>query len=73
MSPAFLRRGNTNLNSRAVVFNTEAHPFIAPAEKPVYGSGKLRPASEFEPFKATSGPLPLVSSSPKLPTKIPDQ
>ncbi|KAI0631101.1 seven-hairpin glycosidase [Trametes polyzona] len=54
------------------VFNTEAHPFIAPAEKPVYGSGKLRPASEFEPFQTTSGPIPLVSFSPKLPTKIPN-
>ncbi|KAI0366836.1 seven-hairpin glycosidase [Pilatotrama ljubarskyi] len=54
------------------VFNTEAHPFIAPPEKAVYGSGTLRPASQFQPFKSTSGPLPLVSFSPKLPTKIPN-
>ncbi|KAI8976706.1 seven-hairpin glycosidase [Trametes punicea] len=54
------------------VFNTEAQPFIAPPELPVYGSGHLRPASEFQPFKATSGPLPLVSFAPKLPAKIPN-
>ncbi|KAI0676455.1 seven-hairpin glycosidase [Trametes maxima] len=54
------------------VFNTEAHPFIAPPEKAVYGSGKLRSAAEFQPFKAMSGPIPAVSSSPKLPTKIPN-
>ncbi|KAI0942114.1 hypothetical protein AcW1_009570 [Taiwanofungus camphoratus] len=42
------------------VFNTEAHPFKAPAAKPVYGSGSLlntNPSS----FKATTGPLPQVS------------
>ncbi|KAH9855351.1 seven-hairpin glycosidase [Lenzites betulinus] len=52
------------------VFNTEAHPFIAPPAKSVYGSGKLTASTE--PFKSTSGPLPLVSFSPKLPGKIPN-
>ncbi|RPD61256.1 glycoside hydrolase family 47 protein [Lentinus tigrinus ALCF2SS1-6] len=47
------------------VFNTEAHPFIAPAEKSSYGSGKLRGANGS--FKTTSGPLPEVSFAPKLP------
>ncbi|KAI0672478.1 glycoside hydrolase [Trametes maxima] len=37
-----------HINLDEWVFNTEAHPFIAPAEKDVYGSGKIRPASDFQ-------------------------
>ncbi|TBU25617.1 glycoside hydrolase family 47 protein [Dichomitus squalens] len=53
------------------VFNTEAHPYIAPPAKASYGSGKLRgPAST--PFKPLSGNLPLVSAAAKLPVKEPN-
>ncbi|CDO70470.1 Glycoside Hydrolase Family 47 protein [Trametes cinnabarina] len=52
------------------VFNTEAHPFIAPPELPSYGSGHLT-SENTKPFKAVSGPLPAVSFNPKLPAKIP--
>ncbi|OBZ67545.1 hypothetical protein A0H81_12448, partial [Grifola frondosa] len=50
-----------NISLDNFVFNTEGHPFKAPAELSVYGSGQLRSASEFSPFKTTSGPLPQVS------------
>ena len=42
------------------VFNTEGHPYVAPAAKAVYGSGKLYPQPP-EPFKTDLGSLPLVS------------
>ncbi|KAI0738967.1 seven-hairpin glycosidase [Daedaleopsis nitida] len=52
------------------VFNTEAHLFIAPAEKSSYGSGKRHVAPG--PFKTKSGPLPAVSFAPKLPAEGPN-
>ena len=52
------------------MFNTEAHPFIAPAEKASYGSGKRHVAAG--PFKTKSGPLPAVSFAPKLPAEHPN-
>lgn len=57
-----------------VVFNTEAHPFIAPPAKPVYGSGKTLASNG--PFKAQAGPpLPAISPSAKQPqgVKVPSQ
>jgi len=56
------------------VFNTEAHPFIAPPAKPVYGSGKTLASNG--PFKAQAGPpLPAISPSAKQPqgVKVPSQ
>ena len=52
------------------VFNTEAHPFVAPAAKSVYGSGKTEASAQ--PFKVKTGPLPAVSFAPKLPVKEPN-
>ncbi|KAI0794361.1 glycoside hydrolase family 47 protein [Fomes fomentarius] len=51
------------------VFNTEAHPFIAPPAKGQYGSGKRRVVPG--KFTSTSGKLPAVSPAPKLPTQRP--
>ena len=48
------------------VFNTEAHPYIAPAAKSSYGSGQLYPESSV-PFKTNPGILPLVSPAAKIP------
>ncbi|KAM5534000.1 hypothetical protein V8D89_012320 [Ganoderma adspersum] len=48
------------------VFNTEAHPYIAPAAKSSYGSGQLYTESSV-PFKTNSGMLPLVSPAAKIP------
>ncbi|GJE85507.1 glycoside hydrolase family 47 protein [Phanerochaete sordida] len=46
------------------VFNTEAHPFLAPPAKPVYGSGKLTNPGKLKlPFTPTAN-LPLVSFVP---------
>ncbi|PIL23449.1 hypothetical protein GSI_14760 [Ganoderma sinense ZZ0214-1] len=42
------------------VFNTEAHPYVAPPAKASYGSGQLYPQPP-EPFKTNPGALPLVS------------
>ncbi|KAJ7591434.1 glycoside hydrolase family 47 protein [Mycena floridula] len=47
------------------VFNTEAHPFLAPPAKEVYGTGIL-PAST-TPFRVVAGPLPAVSRIPAVP------
>ena len=52
------------------MFNTEAHPFVAPAAKSVYGSGKTEASAQ--PFKVKTGPLPAVSFAPKLPVKEPN-
>ncbi|PPQ89224.1 hypothetical protein CVT25_001303 [Psilocybe cyanescens] len=55
------------------VFNTEAHPFIAPPAKPVYGSTIRAPTA---PFSLRKGPpLPAISPNPKLPQpiKVPPQ
>jgi mannosyl-oligosaccharide alpha-1,2-mannosidase len=43
-----------------VVFNTEAHPFMAPPAKVNYGSGKLA-ASTIDKFVLRPGALPAVS------------
>ncbi|KAI0643933.1 seven-hairpin glycosidase [Trametes meyenii] len=51
----------THIHLDEWVFNTEAHPFIAPPEKDVYGSGRIRPASEFQLFKLTQGSAPTSS------------
>ncbi|KAF8960356.1 glycoside hydrolase family 47 protein [Flammula alnicola] len=51
------------------VFNTEAHPFMAPPAKAVYGSGILTPT---KPFQLKQGPpLPAISPNPKLPKPLP--
>lgn len=56
---------------RPVVFNTEAHPFIAPAAKAVYGSPQsiLKPTGTFQLKQGP--PLPAISPNAKLPTPIP--
>ncbi|KAF5311118.1 hypothetical protein D9619_007980 [Psilocybe cf. subviscida] len=53
------------------VFNTEAHPFIAPPAKPVYGSvNSIR--APLGPFTLKTGPpLPAISPIPRLPKQIP--
>jgi mannosyl-oligosaccharide alpha-1,2-mannosidase len=43
-----------------VVFNTEAHPFMAPPAKDNYGSGKFA-ASTTDKFVLRPGALPAVS------------
>ncbi|KAM5533998.1 hypothetical protein V8D89_012318 [Ganoderma adspersum] len=53
------------------VFNTEAHPYIAPPAKGSYGSGKLATSSS-QPFETNSGELPLVSAAAKIPATRPD-
>ena len=52
------------------VFNTEAHPYIAPAAKASYGSGQLYTDSTV-PFKTNRGILPLVSAAAKIPAMRP--
>ncbi|KAI1786736.1 glycoside hydrolase family 47 protein [Ganoderma leucocontextum] len=52
------------------VFNTEAHPYIAPAAKASYGSGQLSTESSV-PFTTNSGTLPLVSPAVKIPATRP--
>ncbi|KAI1787578.1 glycoside hydrolase family 47 protein [Ganoderma leucocontextum] len=52
------------------VFNTEAHPYKAPAAKQSYGSGQLSPTSS-QPFKTNPGQLPLVSPAAKIPATRP--
>ncbi|KAI1787579.1 glycoside hydrolase, partial [Ganoderma leucocontextum] len=49
------------------VFNTEAHPYIAPAAKASYGSGQLYPEPS-EPFKTNLGALPLRCTIRAWPT-----
>ena len=48
------------------VFNTEAHPFIAPPAKDSYGSGKLVPSTT-DQFVMRPGPLPGVSPVARIP------
>ena len=43
-----------------VVFNTEAHPLMAPPAKDSYGSGELA-ASTVDKFVLNPGALPAVS------------
>ena len=54
-----------------VVFNTEAHLFIAPPAKAVYGSPQsiLTPTGTFQLKQGP--PLPAISPNVKLPTPIP--
>ena len=52
------------------VFNTEAHPYVAPSAKRRYGSGKLVATSN-QPFKTNPGELPLVSPAAKIPATRP--
>ncbi|KDR80123.1 hypothetical protein GALMADRAFT_223020 [Galerina marginata CBS 339.88] len=57
-----------HINIDKFVFNTEAHPFMAPPAKAVYGSGILTPT---KPFTLKQGPpLPAISPNPKLPKAI---
>jgi mannosyl-oligosaccharide alpha-1,2-mannosidase len=60
-----------HINIDKFVFNTEAHPFIAPPAKPVYGSpNSIR--APLGPFKLKTGPpLPAISPIPQLPKQIP--
>ncbi|KAL0567695.1 hypothetical protein V5O48_014298 [Marasmius crinis-equi] len=52
------------------VFNTEAHPFIAPAPKAVYGSGKLlTPSDSFVPTEVDTPP-PEISPNKFLPIPL---
>ena len=52
--------------SNQFVFNTEAHPYLAPPPKPSYGSGKIGGGKRVKlPFTPT-GKLPLVSPAPLL-------
>ncbi|KAK1217329.1 hypothetical protein PQX77_020010 [Marasmius sp. AFHP31] len=43
------------------VFNTEAHPFVAPPLKPTYGSGNLIPSTATFAPTPVDGPLPEIS------------
>ena len=40
------------------VFNTEAHPFMAPPAKDGYGTGKIAPSTMTEKFLLHHGELP---------------
>ncbi len=48
---------------RQVVFNTEAHPLMAPPAKDNYGSGNLAPSTT-DKFVLRPGPLSAVSQLP---------
>ncbi|KAK1225115.1 hypothetical protein PQX77_011985 [Marasmius sp. AFHP31] len=53
------------------VFNTEAHPFVAPPLKPTYGSGNLIPTTtSFAPTSIEDGTLPEISPNRFLPTPL---
>lgn len=54
------------------VFNTEAHPFTAPAAKPTYGSPTIAPPTNTKPFVVISGPLPAISADVHLPKQLKD-
>lgn len=47
------------------VFNTEAHPFIAPPAKSTYGSGQLQPSTTVG-FVNQPGPIPQPSPKPNI-------
>lgn len=47
------------------VFNTEAHPFMAPAAKSTYGSGQLQPSTTGS-FVNQPGPIPQPSTLPSI-------
>jgi mannosyl-oligosaccharide alpha-1,2-mannosidase len=56
-----------HINLDQWVFNTEAHPFIAPPPKLIYTDGSLFPHTHWpSPFKTTNGPLPKVSPIPGI-------
>jgi hypothetical protein len=63
LSPSILTQADHL--SRADVFNTEAHPFKAPAAKDVYGSTTPFATSSHssKPFPLASGKLPKPSSN----------
>ncbi|TDL22866.1 seven-hairpin glycosidase [Rickenella mellea] len=53
------------------VFNTEAHPFIAPPTPASFGGGTTtKPSPPGRPFHAVPGPLPAVSPNSFLPKQI---
>ena len=47
------------------VFNTEAHPFIAPEAKSTYGSGQPQPSTTGS-FVNQPGPIPQPSARPSI-------
>ena len=51
------------LCSKLDVFNTEAHPFIAPTAKSTYGGGQLQPSTTGS-FVNQPGPIPQPSARP---------
>lgn len=51
------------------VFNTEAHPFMAPDIRPV--KPHVSPKKP-EPFKVQGGELPQISPNPYLPQPLSD-
>ncbi|KAI0806206.1 glycoside hydrolase family 47 protein [Irpex lacteus] len=56
----------SHINLDQWVFNTEAHPYLAPPPKAQYGSGKLGGGHKLSlPFKATAK-TPQVSAAPLL-------
>lgn len=57
---------NINGLSTEDVFNTEAHPLMAPPAKNSYGSGKLAPSTT-DKFVLRPGPLPAVSPVARRP------
>ncbi|KAJ8082826.1 hypothetical protein PM082_008682 [Marasmius tenuissimus] len=52
------------------VFNTEAHPFVAPPPKPTYGSGNLIPSTTAFAPTPVDGPLPEISPNRFLLTPL---
>jgi len=58
----------THISLDDYVFNTESHPFKAPAAKDTYGSVSPQPVpwQPFSPESTSTAPLPLVSSIPAL-------
>lgn len=53
------------------VFNTEAHPFIAPPAKSTYGTG-IDVTFSLKPFAVLSGDLPAISPDAHLPIPLKD-
>ncbi|ETW77967.1 glycoside hydrolase family 47 protein [Heterobasidion irregulare TC 32-1] len=51
------------------VFNTEAHPFIAPPAKSTYGTG-IDATVSLKPFAVLSGDLPAISPDAHLPIPL---
>jgi mannosyl-oligosaccharide alpha-1,2-mannosidase len=62
-----------HISGYVVVFNTEAHPFMAPPAKATYGTGKINPPNNGgSRTVAQPANLPAISSIAVAPKQIAD-